>query len=63
MRDAEFPLTGCGAALLRRESIVVPTLAVALVDAVVPSFRPRAQTPTRAPVAVLGSSPPGHWIE
>jgi hypothetical protein len=49
MRDAESPRTGWGAALLRREWIVLPTLAVASVDAVVLSFRPTALTPARAP--------------
>jgi hypothetical protein len=63
MRDAESPRAGCGAALLRREWIVLPTPAVAPADVVVPSFRPTAQTPTRAPLGVLGSSPPEHWIE
>ena len=62
MRDAEAPRTGCGAALLRREWIVLPTLAVAPVDPVVPSFRPTAQTPPRAPL-LSSEAPPGHWIE
>jgi hypothetical protein len=48
MRDAESPRTGCGAALLRREWIVL-MLGVASVDAVVLSLRPTALTPARAP--------------
>jgi hypothetical protein len=49
MRDAESPRTRCGAALLRREWMVLPTPAAAPVDSVVLSFRPTAQAPTQAP--------------